>query len=110
MLFRSAALSAEDGEELFNSIICQSQGVFQWARLVVPLIIDLHRQGESLAYIHEELRKVPSDLGEVYKHILTEVIEPRNWRRALHLIQWICLAERPLSVTELWFAIKSDEN
>lgn len=104
-----ASLSIDEGHGLVHTIVQRSQGVWQWACLVVPLTIDLHRQGESLIYINEELSKVPQELGDVYEHILQKVIEPRNRARTLHLMQWVCLAERPLSVTELRFAIASDE-
>ena len=104
-----ATLSIDECQALEKTIVERALGVFQWARLVVPLIIDLTRQGESLAYIYQELSKVPQELGDVYEHILMRVIEPRNRTRTLHLMQWICLAERPLSVTELRFAIASDD-
>jgi hypothetical protein len=104
-----ATLSLGECQALKETIVERALGVFQWARLVVPLIIDLNQQGESLDYIYRELSKVPEDLGNVYEHILKRVIEPRNRTRTLHLMQWVCLAERPLSVTELRFAIASDE-
>ncbi|PMD49358.1 uncharacterized protein K444DRAFT_505332, partial [Hyaloscypha bicolor E] len=104
-----ATLSVDECQALEKTIVERASGVFQWARLVVLLIIDLSRQGESLAYIHQELSKVPQDLGNIYEHILMRVIEPRNRTRTLHLMQWICLAERPLSVTELRFAIASND-
>ena len=104
-----ATLSVDDCQALENTIVERASGVFQWARLVVPMIIDLNRQGESLAYIYQELSKVPQDLGDVYEHILKRIIEPRNRTRTLHLMQWVCLAERPLSVTELRFAMASDD-
>jgi hypothetical protein len=104
-----ATLSLDDCQGLENTIVERSVGVFQWARLAVPLVIDLDRQGESLEYIYAELSKVPQDLAAVYEHILKRVIQPRHWRRTLHLIQWVCLAERPLSVSELRFAMTSDD-
>ena len=64
---------------------------------------------ESLEKIHQMLARVPKELGAVYEHILENVIEARNRARTLHLMQWICLAERPLSMTELRFALASDD-
>ena len=104
-----SAISIDEGEELVGTIVERSRGVWQWARLVTQVIIDLYHQGESMIYINEKLNSVPEGLGEVYEHILKKVIETRNRRRTLHLMQWVCLAERPLSVTELRFAIASDD-
>lgn len=107
---KGATLSIDEFQALEETIVERALGVFQWAHLIVPLIIDLNQQGESLTYIYQELSKVPQDLGNVYEHILKRVIEPRNQARTLHLMQWVCLAERPLSVTELRFAIASDDD
>jgi len=104
-----ATLSTDECQTLEKTIVDRALGIFQWASLAVRIIIDLDEQGESLAKIYRELSKVPQDLGDVYKHILQKVIGPRNRTRTLHLMQWVCLAERPLSVTELRFAIASDD-
>jgi hypothetical protein len=95
--------------ELKDDLLRKASGVFQWARLVVPLVIKYDSDGESLPYIRRQLLDVPEGLGAVYEHILKNVIEPRNRKRALHLMQWICLAERPLSTTELRYAMASDD-
>lgn len=91
-------LTADHGQTLEKSIAERAKGVFQWARLVVPIVIGLYREGESFAYIYNELNDFPEGLDAVYNHILSVVIEPRNRARALHLMQWVCLAVRPLSL------------
>ena len=95
--------------ELKEDLLRRASGVFQWARLVVPLVTKYALDGESLPYIRRQLLEVPEGLGAVYEHILKNVIEPRNRKRALHLMQWICLAERPLTITELRYAMASDD-
>lgn len=110
----SSKLQIEDASEadlwqdLEDDIVNKASGVFQWVRLVVPLIIKYNREGESLTYICQKIMKVPKGLGDVYEHILKNVIEGRQWARTLHLMQWVCLAKRPLSVTELRYALNSD--
>jgi ankyrin repeat protein/energy-coupling factor transporter ATP-binding protein EcfA2 len=93
---------------LAEDVIDKSSGVFQWAKLVVPLITKLRLEGESLSYIKQRLAEVPKSLEEVYAHILENIIDARNRPRTLLMMQWICLAVRPLSVTELRFAMASD--
>ena len=95
--------------ELKDDLLRKASGVFQWARLVVPLVTKYALDGESLPYIRRQLLEVPEGLGAVYEHILKNVIEPRNRKRALSLMQWICLAERPLTITELRYAMASDD-
>jgi ankyrin repeat domain-containing protein 50 len=94
---------------LEDAIVKKASGVFQWASLIVPMVARWFNDGESLEKIHQMLARVPKELGAVYEHILENVIEARNRERTLHLMQWICLAERPLSVTELRFALASDD-
>ena len=48
------------------------------------------------------------ELEDVYEHIIKNIIETQNRPRTFHMMQWICLANRPLSITELRFAIASD--
>ncbi|PMD17187.1 hypothetical protein NA56DRAFT_532483, partial [Hyaloscypha hepaticicola] len=101
--------SAEQYQALKETVVTRASGSFMWARLIIAMIVRSIREGESLALINDELCKVPSDLGEVYEHILKTVILAQNRKRTLLLMQWVCFAERPLSVTELRHAIASDD-
>ena len=93
---------------LAKDVIDKASGVFQWAKLVAPLINQLRQEGESFSYIKERLSEVPKGLEEIYEHILTNLIEAQNRPRTLLMMQLICLAVRPLSVRELRFAMASD--
>ncbi|KFY63222.1 hypothetical protein V496_04071 [Pseudogymnoascus sp. VKM F-4515 (FW-2607)] len=99
----------EEFERLEVAVMNQSRNIFQWACLVVPLVIKLRRDGQSLAHIMEALDKVPQGLDEVYRHILTEVIEVQYRPKTLLLMQWVCLAKCPLTMGEMWFAMASDD-
>jgi ankyrin repeat domain-containing protein 50 len=96
-------------KELEDAIAKRTLGVFQWASLVIPMVAKWLNNGESLEDIYQMLARVPEELSDVYEHILKNVIESHQYPRALHLMQWICLAKRPLSVTELRFAMASDD-
>jgi len=100
---------AEEYQALKRSVVERSSGSFMWARLSISMIIKFIRDAESLAAINDELCKVPSDLSDVYEHILKKIIPTRNRNRTLLLMQWVSFAERPLSVTELRYAIASDD-
>jgi ankyrin repeat protein len=104
-----ASLSIQECQALKKTIVRRASGIFMWARLIIQLIIGFIRDGESLTFINDEIYKVPPHLGDIYDHILKTVIPTRSRTRTLLLMQWICLAERPLSVTELRYAIASDD-
>ncbi|KAE8440868.1 hypothetical protein EG329_006366 [Mollisiaceae sp. DMI_Dod_QoI] len=91
--------------DLQDTIITGAQGVFQWAKLVVALAIGYHNHGKSLREIRQMLAEVPQELGNVYKHILSEVIDKDNYHQTLRLMRWVYLAERPLTVTEVRYAM-----
>ncbi|CAG8215959.1 unnamed protein product [Penicillium olsonii] len=92
-------------EIVIEQLIQQANGVFQWARLIVPLARKRISDGESLDDIRFWVREVPAELEDVYMYILNHVIEVRSWKQSFLLFQWVCLAERPLTVTEMRYAL-----
>ncbi|KAG9228857.1 hypothetical protein BJ875DRAFT_219133, partial [Amylocarpus encephaloides] len=95
--------------ELQDAIVGRAQGVFQWAALVVDLAIRYHNYGLSPRKIRQRLEEVPEELGDVYKHILRKVIDKNDYPETLRLMRWVCLAERPLTVIEISFAMSLRE-
>ncbi|CAG8948022.1 unnamed protein product [Penicillium salamii] len=98
-------LSEETKETLTKQLIQQANGIFQWARLIVPAARRRISEAESFDEICRWLREVPADLEGVYMCILNDVIEARNLEQSFLLFQWVCLAERPLSVIEMRYAL-----
>ncbi|KAI9855300.1 MAG: hypothetical protein M1813_009839 [Trichoglossum hirsutum] len=101
------AVIAEQGSgalALEEAIIGKASGIFQWVAIAVSLTQKLHMNGETLKTIERELSELPPDLHELYGKILGE-IGGKNLPRTLCLMQWICFARRPLSLTELRFAM-----
>ncbi|KAJ5778584.1 hypothetical protein N7520_001830 [Penicillium odoratum] len=92
-------------EMLMEQLIQQANGVFQWAHLIMPLARQRIFEGESYDDICCWLREVPAGLEEVYIYILKNVIEERNLEQSFSLFQWVCLAERPLTVIEMRYAL-----
>ena len=97
--------------EIIRMISSRAGSSFQWACLIAPMAIRYHRNGESLDWIQERLTKVPPGLSAVYQHIFTVVIDEENMtpKRSLLLMQWISLAQRRLSLSELQFAMSSED-
>ena len=92
-------------KDLMNQLIYQANGVFQWAHIVMPLIRGEIDDGRSPKDIRRWLRNVPADLESVYQYVLEHVIKPENRVQSLQFFQWVSLAERPLTVTEMRYAM-----
>ena len=92
-------------EELGDTIARRAQRVFQWATLVVHLAIRDHNDGRSRIEITQRLEEVPEELDDVYEHILRKVIDKKDHPDTLRLMSLVYLAERPLNVTEISFAM-----
>jgi ankyrin repeat protein len=99
--------SIQECESLQNEIIQRSSGMFVWVHVVINSVIRAFEEGETLTNIRERLLfDTPSELMHLYGYILHKV---DHRLKALHLMQWISLAERPLSVTELRCALTYDD-
>ncbi|KAM0491832.1 hypothetical protein ACHAP8_010336 [Fusarium lateritium] len=79
-----------------------AEGVFLWAYLVVNKVIQLDRDRIDKVKIEAEVRRIPRKLDDFY----TEVAQNMDLCSA-ELIEWICFASRPLTLTELRWSITS---
>ncbi|KAI9037068.1 NACHT nucleoside triphosphatase [Aspergillus affinis] len=102
-------LDHQSWDNLKMELIKSANGIFQWVRLIVPLIKMKFHDGESVANVQQFIRRVPHELGDIYEYILHSVIPHEYRTRAFALFQWVCLAERPLSVTELRYAMAAKD-
>lgn len=80
-----------------------SYGVFMWARLVVEQVLDLDLEGAPLEIIAEGMVSIPPDLEGLYEDLARDMESPSS-----KLIQWVCFANRPLSLDELRWATTVD--
>jgi hypothetical protein len=101
--FASGGVSEEKAQILEKAITETANGIFQWAVIVVPRMIDLFHIGTKLQRIQEVIKQLPEELDELYREIMKTV--PSHERHdTLLLIQWICCAIRPLSLDEMRYA------
>ncbi|CAG8021013.1 unnamed protein product [Penicillium olsonii] len=94
---------------LMEKLIRQSEGVFQWVHLIMPLTQQRISDRVSLDDICCWLSEVPTDLEDMYLCILNDVIQVWNLKESFSLFQWLCLAERPLTVTEIRYALAASK-
>ncbi|KAJ5718810.1 hypothetical protein N7488_004456 [Penicillium malachiteum] len=95
----------EDWKDLIETLIKQASGVFQWAHIVMPLIRGKIDDGRSPEDIRHWLPNVPAGLEDVYQYILAHVIKREDQAQSFQFFQWVCLAEQPLTVTEMRYAL-----
>ncbi|KAA8913656.1 hypothetical protein FN846DRAFT_929114 [Sphaerosporella brunnea] len=104
----SLAVSDESSLALVDTILRNASGVFLWVVLVVNELVKAQDDGESMERMKQILQDTPPELEELFKQSF-QTIRPDDRPRALQIMQWVLFAERPLTLTELRFALASDE-
>lgn len=100
-------IETDEDEELGWRVIEKASGVFLWVKIVVDMLVEAKDDGETMKRMREILEQCPPELDGLYKDILGE-LEDRHKPMTLKMMQWVLLAERPLTVTELRFALAFD--
>jgi adenylate kinase family enzyme len=98
-------IPSQEMREVLVELTQHANGVFQWARLTIPLVKRKIAEGESLSDIRHWLAERSADLEDVYVYILRNIIAVSNREQSFLFFQWMCLAERPLTVTEMRYAL-----
>lgn len=93
-----------EAQELEKTIVSMTSGVFQWVVLVVPIVLSLYERGKNMKTIRKELKELPRELGSLYQNILRNIVK-KDRSQSLLLMQWICFAQKPLSLVELRYAM-----
>ena len=91
-------------EEIRDAITERSSGIFQWVVLVADNVLKKCMKGKSRAYVLRSILDSPIGLKALYKDLLSR-IQKEDLLQSLHLMQWVCFAERPLKMAELRFAM-----
>ncbi|KUI69202.1 hypothetical protein VM1G_05163 [Cytospora mali] len=73
---------------LVNAITERSEGVFVWVRTAVRSFLTLMRRGAEPEVILNQVRKYPSDIYELYNHLLRS-LQPEEQSAATHMIRII---------------------
>jgi ankyrin repeat protein len=98
----------EQWHGLRTDLVRRAAGVFQWVRLIVPLVQKHINNCEPPEYVRQWLHRVPKELEAVYEHIIRNVIDCEHRSQSYKLFQWVCFAEQPLSVTEIRYALGAE--
>lgn len=98
---KTAALSVlaeAQQKELRYEIVTRSNGVFQWASLVVDEAKLSKFRGTSFRAIIQNIQQVPADLFHLHEPLLQN---ERGRTQTLKLFQWILFSKEPLSLPQL---------
>jgi ankyrin repeat protein len=91
-------------EEIREDLQKKASGIFIWVVLVVEILNKEFDSGRPQA-LRRRIQEIPPDLHELFHDILTRDGQGKD--ELLLCIQWILFARRPLTPTELYFAILS---
>ena len=98
---------AEEARDLAEQILERASGIFQWAVLVVPILLGLLANGNSMRKVQKRLSETPTELNNLYANILQGLREDDR-HNSLKLLQWVCFAKVPLDLGELRHAMIVD--
>jgi len=100
-------IESREQKELEKRVIEKASGVFLWVKIVVDMLVEAKDNGEPMIRMREILERCPPELDDLYKDMLGK-LEDRHKPMTLKMMRWVLLAERPLTVTELRFALAFD--
>ena len=89
---------------LRNEIRERAKGTFLWVVLVLRELLNASFAGATLGELRNIVQNVPPDLGEIYQRQLQST-KGEDRSRMLRLLQLVFYAQRPLSTTELRYAL-----
>ncbi|KAK4198212.1 ankyrin repeat-containing domain protein [Triangularia verruculosa] len=85
----------------------RSQNVFQWVILVIPRIIWLFQESNSLSQMLVIIDKIPQEVHDLYNDIILDIMRKQP-AQSLKLFQWVCFGFKPFSVSEIRCAMNVD--
>lgn len=87
--------------ELVDRIVAKADGVFLWAFFVTRSLREGLSNGEKIGDLNRRFRQLPTDLGQLFKHIL-EQVDPRDHPKMATILQATVHALEPLHVDLYW--------
>lgn len=99
--------SDELKDQIMQSILHRAQGNFLWVRLVLEEISNCHTEQD----IQDTLDDIPDGMSQLYQRMEQAIANsPKRTHRTLAktILQWTICAHRPLALTELAHALKSE--
>jgi ankyrin repeat protein len=102
--------SRSDLKEIQNTLKARACGVFQWVVIVTADMLGRHWENKDV--IITKIQKAPKALSDLYQDMLQSLVQKSrvDGLQALRILRWITFAARPLSLTELRYAVATDSD
>ncbi|CAN9325623.1 unnamed protein product [Alternaria alternata] len=91
------------GEELIQDIVTAANGVFLWVVLVVRSFQDGLLEADSITRLQQRLRKLPTNLEELFDRILFRDVKESYRSEASHMFLVALEAKENLPLMAYWF-------
>ncbi|CAD6442839.1 70f76fa4-52fb-420e-a197-e7cc39b9e563 [Sclerotinia trifoliorum] len=100
-------LSCEYSERqaLKSDLVEKAGGIFLWVKLVMAKLKNMYAGGESISSLREELKRVPSDLHQLYKQLVESCQGDKGRGEMLQILQWALFSQTQLTAGELRHAM-----
>jgi ankyrin repeat protein len=96
--------------DLEKAIVVKADGIFLWAvKRLERIVEELNDGSSSFADVQRLVETESNELFKMYEGILRREVKESAMEQAVLFLQWVCLAERPLSLTEMRIALACDE-
>ena len=99
--------NTEQAEALASEIVSRSSGVFLWVKVVVGSLVDGLRNHDRIADLQARILLLPSDLAEVYQHILSRMDAIYQIHRTKYLLMRRAAVDPPLTLA---FSLADEED
>lgn len=92
-------------QRLGNEILRRAKGLFLWVALVVEMLNEKYEEGGySPKKMKDMLQSVPDGLHPLFQKIIKK-IKKEHLAETVQIVRWILYASRPLTLTELRYAM-----
>jgi DNA replication protein DnaC len=91
------------GQELIQEIVTAANGVFLWVVLVVRSLQDGLIEADSITRLQQRLRKLPTNLEELFERIIFRDVKETYRSEASHMFLVALEAKENLPLMAYWF-------
>ncbi|KAI1410424.1 hypothetical protein F5Y13DRAFT_181356 [Hypoxylon sp. FL1857] len=93
--------SASEKAKLIEQIVVQADGVFLWAFFVTRSLRESLSSGDGIRDLSQRLNGLPTDLEQLFKHML-ESVDPVDYAKMAGILQAAAHALEPLHIDLYW--------
>jgi ankyrin repeat protein len=91
-----------ESQVIEKALFQKATGVFMWIILIVEILNKLYDSGNDASDLQEQLDETPTELEALFGNFFQAGHEDP---KTVVMLQWVLLAERPLTPQQLYFAV-----